>query len=82
MKKLIVGLTIGFLLSSGIAYAVTASQLYRQFGSKLLHAIVFVIKDEINILRAEHGLSARTNEQVMNSIQNKLDTIPNYAWQN
>ena len=84
MKKLIAGILIGFILGSVISFGFAANreELYRKFGPKLIEAIVLIIKDEINILRAEHGLPARTNQQIMNAIDNKLDTISDYEWMN
>lgn len=39
----------------------------------LVHrAFAEVVKDEINILRAEHGLSLRTSQQLKNAIKNKI----------
>ena len=42
---------------------------------RILKALALVTKDEINILRAEHGLSARTNNQLLNAIKAKVDII-------
>ncbi len=39
---------------------------------KMMVAFADIIKDEINILRAEHGLSARTLTQLKNAIQNRI----------
>lgn len=56
-------------------------ELYRKFGPKLVEAIVLIVKDEINILRNEVGLPARTNEQLTNAVSEKLDSVPDYDWQ-
>lgn len=58
----------------------TREQLYQRFGPKLIDALVQVMLDEINLLRTEHNLVARTGEQVINAIANKLENIPNYDW--
>ena len=58
----------------------TREELYRQFGAILLEAIVLTVKNEINILRKEHGLTPRTDQQVMNKLQNTLDSLPLYDW--
>jgi hypothetical protein len=54
--------------------------LYRQFGPKLIEALVMVVKDEINILRTKAGLAVRTDDQIGQAIINKLKNIPNYDW--
>jgi hypothetical protein len=38
----------------------------------VLRAVVLVIKDEINILRAQHSLAARTTAQLRTAVRNKL----------
>ena len=57
-------------------------ELYRQFGPILVEAIVLIMMDEINILRAEHGLSPRTKQQLINAIENKLSGLELYDWMN
>ena len=62
MKKVIAGFIVGVLIGTAISsYALTREEIFRRFGPKIIEAVVLVIKDEINILRAEHGLAARTN---------------------
>lgn len=58
----------------------TREELYRCFGPKLLEAIVLIIKDEINLLRAEHELPERTNQQIINIVSNKLQQLADYDW--
>lgn len=53
----------------------TKDEIHGIFSPLLLDAIVRVLKDEINILRTEAGLSERTNQQVLNAIGAKLDEI-------
>ena len=60
----------------------TREELYRKFGPKLIEAIVIVIKDEINLLRVEAGLPERTNQQLMNAVDTKLSSLPDYPWMN
>jgi len=48
----------------------------------LIEAIVLIIKDEINILRVEVGLSERTNQQLIDSINNRLSSLSKYDWMN
>lgn len=45
-----------------------------------IEAIVLVIKDEINLLRNAASLPERTNEQIIDAISNKLDTVSQYDW--
>lgn len=58
----------------------TRNELYRQFGPKLIEAIVLIIKDEINILRIEAGLPERTDKQIRNAITTKLESLSDYNW--
>lgn len=55
-------------------------ELFRRFGPLLIEALVLIIKDEINILRTQAGLPERTNEQIINAISNKLNTLELYPW--
>jgi len=61
---------------------ITREELYKSFGPVLLEAIVLIIKEDINLLRVEHGLPERTNEQIMNAIKLKLDALSVYDWMN
>ena len=58
----------------------TREELYQKFGPVLLEAVCLIIKDEINLLRTEHGLAERTNLQIMTAIDNKLQTLELYPW--
>jgi len=55
-------------------------ELYGKFGPMMLEAIVLLVKDEINILRTQHGLAERTNQQIMDAIDAKYNTITKYDW--
>jgi len=59
---------------------VTREDLYRRFGPLIVEALVLITKDEINILRQEAGLSERTNQQIMNALENKLNSLTKYDW--
>ena len=52
----------------------TRDDLYRKFGPLLIEALVLIIKDEINILRTQAGLSGRTNQQLMDALENRNQT--------
>jgi hypothetical protein len=58
----------------------TRDELYRKFGPKLIEALVLVIKDEINILRTQHSLTERSNQQIMDAVDSKLATLAKYNW--
>ena len=58
----------------------TREELYRRFGPMLIEAIVLIIRDEINILRSQHGLPERTNQQIMDAISNRLSNLDEYDW--
>lgn len=60
----------------------TREELYRMFGPLLIEAIALIIKDEINLLRAQHSLPERTNQQIIDAIENKLSLLPKYDWMN
>jgi hypothetical protein len=59
----------------------TREELYRAFGPKLIEALALVVKEEINIVRASASLPERTNQQIVNAIEIKLQSIPNFPWQ-
>ena len=60
----------------------TKEELYLKFGPMLIEAIVLIVKEEINILRVEAGLSERTDKQILTAIDNKLSSLPLYDWMN
>lgn len=55
-------------------------ELYKQFGPKLMEALALVVKDEINLLRINAGLSERTNAQIVTALENKLGLMTDYDW--
>ena len=61
----------------------TREDLYRKFGPQLVEALVLIIRDEINTLRGKVGLPERTNQQIMDAIDNRLtNDVPVYNWMN
>ena len=60
---------------------ISRNVLYRHFGPRLFEAMMSLILDEINNLRANAGLPARTKQQVQNAIKTKLDDTPKYDWE-
>lgn len=52
----------------------------QKFGPKLIEAIVLLILDEINILRAEHSLPERTTTQLLTQLSDQVDEISDYDW--
>jgi len=58
----------------------TREELYQRFGPKLIEAIVLIIKDEVNILRANASLAERTDQQIIDAIETKLTAIEDYPW--
>lgn len=44
----------------------------RDSRSLVIRALAWIVLDEINILRAEHGLAARTKQQMIAAIKNKI----------
>lgn len=57
-------------------------EYYSNFGPKLVEAIVLVILDEVNAIRSNAGLSARTVQQMLDAIDTKLAAIPDYDGMN
>jgi len=82
MKRFIILLVIILTFQSTGFAQTTREELYRAFGPQLLEAIVVIIKDEINLLRQQAGLPERTNQQIINAIKNKLDSLELYDWMN
>lgn len=60
----------------------TRERLYRQFGPILMEAVCRLIVQEINTLRSAAGLPQRTQEQIIDALQNELDSLPLYTWMN
>lgn len=60
--------------------AITRDDLYHKFGPILIEALALIIKDEINLLRAEHSLPERTNQQIMDAMETKLENLTPYDW--
>ena len=58
---------------------ITRKELYNNcFGPKTMEAIVLVIRDEINLLRAKHDLTERTNQQIIDAISAKHLALSDY----
>lgn len=79
IKKIIVIVVLCLFISVCFA-STTREDLYHKFGPMLIEAVCLVVKDEINLLRVEAGLPVRTNEQLINAIDSKLETIEKYKW--
>ncbi len=60
--------------------SITRADLYKAFGPLLLEAIVKVTLNEINVVRANAGLSARTNQQLMDALETELATLDPHNW--
>lgn len=82
MKKTIFAIFLIVALFFQVIAETTRESLYQKFGPILIEAIVKVTMDEINLIRAELGLPARTNQQLMDAIKNKLDGLELYDWMN
>ncbi len=55
-------------------------EVFVTFGPLLLEGCLRIILDEINTLRAQHGLPARTPEQFYEQITNHQSTLEPYEW--
>lgn len=60
--------------------SVTRASLYEKKGPLLTEAGHLVIFNEINIIREELGLPQRTEQQMLNAINNKLATLMSHNW--
>lgn len=80
MKRKMILVLLVTILTVSVVLGATREQLYRKFGPKLIEAIVMVIKDEINLLRAQHSLAERTNQQLIDAIEAKLADVNDYDW--
>jgi len=58
----------------------TRDELYQKFGPKMVEALALVIMDEINVLREQHSLPARTAGQIVDAIDTKLQNVTNFSW--
>jgi hypothetical protein len=58
----------------------TREEIYRHFGPQLLEALALTIKDEINLLRVKAGLPERTTQQLVDTLETKLNQCPKYDW--
>jgi hypothetical protein len=79
MKHFIAGFLMACLALVAMGAAVRES-LYREFGPKLIEAVVQVCKDEFNRNREWHNEPRITNEQMAAALQAKLNTIDDYSW--
>lgn len=61
---------------------ITREELYRKFGPVIMEAIVLIVKDEINVIREQLGMPGRTNQQLMNAVETKLNSLELYDWMN
>lgn len=55
-------------------------EIFEKFGPLLLEGCLRILLDEINTLRAAHGLSPRTEEQFYEQITNHQSTLEPYDW--
>lgn len=59
-----------------LAAAKIVGRTFDVFGERrLLKAVALVIMDELNILRAQHGLPLRNESQIRTAIKNKLRSL-------
>lgn len=56
------------------------SEVLQLFGPKLIEALALDILNELNILRAKHGLPPRTKLQVYDALMNQANHLPDYDW--
>lgn len=58
----------------------TREDLYRQFGPMMIEAVVRLVFSEINILRQQAGLQARTVQQGIDALEAQLANLERYDW--
>lgn len=54
--------------------------LFRQFGPKLLEAMFLVLIDQINLLRSKQNLKSITMQEIIDLIDNRVESISDYDW--
>ena len=54
------------------------TEVFCQFNPKLVEALSYMVLDELNILRQEHGLPPRTKQQAYDEITNHFTTLEDY----
>ena len=57
----------------------TREDYYDKFGPKVLEAIVLVVLDEVNAIRANASLTERTVQQMLDAIDAKIASVGDYA---
>lgn len=60
----------------------TRDQLYHQFGPLLHEAQDLTILSQLNVIRAHLGLPQLTEQQMLDKLQEELDSLEPYAWLN
>lgn len=58
----------------------TRDEVMRLFGPKQIEALALVTLDEINILRRKLGLSPRTKSQLLEAVNKRISSLPDYEW--
>lgn len=59
----------------------TRSEVFRKFGPLLNEAMMLVILEEINRLRVEVGKPPRTEQQMLDQLNNHSSDLEPYDWQ-
>ena len=78
-KRFALGLLIGFLLAFACVGALR-DRWSEHFGPRLLEALTCEIVEEFNRNRVWHGQAQITTNQVLQSIKDRLSSIPDYDW--
>ncbi|OGN96286.1 MAG: hypothetical protein A2Y89_02680 [Chloroflexi bacterium RBG_13_51_18] len=50
-------------------------QVYEHFGPEMIHAIVILIVEQLNVLRAKAGMPVITKEQVETALKTRFDEL-------
>ena len=58
----------------------TRDEIMQRFGPILIESLAIVVLDEINVIRSELGLPPRTKQQLLDQMNNHVNSLPLYDW--
>ena len=60
----------------------TRDELYQKFGPIIIEAVIRILFNEINTLRQNAGLPARTVQQAIDALETQIGQLSKYGWMN
>jgi len=55
-------------------------EIMRKFGPILVESLAIVVLEEINVIRLHLGLPPRTKQQLLDQMNNHVNSLPLYDW--